>query len=74
MLQKVCQQLDVKSNKKRMSLYSFRHTICTQLANTPKMSYPWAADKMGHSLNMFMNTYVGLSDDINKAMANLWVG
>ena len=73
MLQKVCQQLDVKSNKKRMSLYSFRHTICTQLANTPKMSYPWAAEKMGHSLNMFMTTYVGLSDDINKAMANLWV-
>lgn len=73
MLQKVCQKLDVKSNKKRMSLYSFRHTICSQLANTPKMSYPWAADKMGHSLNMFMNTYVGLSDDINKAMANLWV-
>ena len=72
MLQKVCQQLNVKSNKKRMSLYSFRHTICTQLANTPKMSYPWAAEKMGHSLNMFMTTYVGLSDDINKAMANLW--
>lgn len=73
MLQKICHQSDIESYDKRMSLYSFRHTICTQLANTPKMSYPWAADKMGHSLNMFMNTYVGLSDDINKAMANLWV-
>lgn len=72
MLQKVCQQLVVDAGGKRMSLYSFRHTICTQLANTPKMSYPWAAEKMGHSLNMFMTTYVGLSDDINKAMANLW--
>lgn len=73
MLQKICQQLVVESGGKRMSLYSFRHTICTQLANTPKISYPWAAKKMGHSLNMFMNTYVGLSDDINVQMNQLWV-
>ncbi|CAM3163269.1 Site-specific recombinase XerD [Lactobacillus bombicola] len=74
MLRKICQQLDINSNGQRMSLYSFRHTVCTQLANTPKMSYPWAADKMGHSLQMFMKTYVGLSEDINKKMNELWVG
>lgn len=74
MLKEVCNKLDIKSDGKRMSFYSFRHTTCTQLANTPKMSYPWAAEKMGHSLNMFMTTYVGLSDDINKAMGNLWIG
>lgn len=72
MLRQICQQLNISSNGQRMSLYSFRHTVCTQLANTPKMSYPWAADKMGHSLQMFMKTYVGLSEDINKKMNELW--
>lgn len=74
MLKEICQQLDIKSNGQRMSLYSFRHTVCTQLANTPKMSYPWAADKMGHSLQMFMKTYVGLSTDIDNQMNHLWIG
>ena len=37
------------------------------------MSYPWAAEKMGHSLQMFMNTYVGVDPDMNKQMNKLWV-
>lgn len=69
----VCDKLEIKPNDKRLSLYSFRHTICTKLANTPNMSYPWAAEKMGHSLQMFMNTYVGVDPSINQKMTKLWL-
>lgn len=73
MLKNICQKLDISSDSKRLNLYSFRHTTCTNLANTPGMSYPWAAEKMGHSLQMFMNTYVGIDPNIDKEMTNLWV-
>lgn len=73
MLRKLCKKLKINSNGKRMSLYSFRHSICTHLANTPDMSFTWAADKMGHSLHMFMKTYVGVDPSINKKMNQLWM-
>ena len=74
MLKEICTKLSIEDEGKQMSLYSFRHTVCTQLASTPGMSYPWAAEKMGHSLNMFMKTYVGVSQDINQKMNQLWAG
>lgn len=69
----ICERLDIQPDDKQLSMYSFRHTICTNPANTPGMSYPWAAEKMGHSLQMFMNTYVGVDPDMNKQMNKLWV-
>lgn len=73
MFKNICDRLGIKSGDKQLSMYSFRHTICTSLANTPGMSYPWAAEKMGHSLQMFMNTYVGVDPDMNQQMNKLWV-
>lgn len=73
MLRKLCKKLGINSNGERMSLYSFRHSLCTHLANTPDMSFTWAADKMGHSLQMFMKTYVGVDPSINKKMNQLWM-
>ncbi|WP_251717817.1 tyrosine-type recombinase/integrase [Lactobacillus agrestimuris] len=73
MLKEICRRLDIKANGKQMSLYSFRHSICTHLANVPGMSFTWAASKMGHSLQMFMNTYVGVDPSIDKKMTQLWV-
>ena len=72
MLRQICNRLDIQSKQKRLSAYSFRHTMCTNLANTPHMSYPWAAERMGHSLQMFMKTYVGIDPDMDKQMSMLW--
>lgn len=74
MFKSICERADIHADDKKLSLYSFRHTICTKLANTPGMSYPWAAEKMGHSLQMFMNTYVSVDPSIEEKMTQLWVG
>ncbi|TVU93494.1 tyrosine-type recombinase/integrase [Lactobacillus gasseri] len=73
MFKNICNKLDIKPKNKQLSLYCFRHTICTQLANVPGMSYPWAARKMGHSLDMFMKTYVGIDKSLNSQMDQLWL-
>lgn len=73
MLKQICSRLNITANNKKMSMYSFRHTICTHLANTPGMSYTWASERMGHSLQMFMHTYVGVDPSINEKMNKLWM-
>ena len=52
-------------------MYTCRHTIATKLGNTPGMSYPWAANRLGHSLKMFMRTYVHVDKDRNEEMLQL---
>ena len=54
-----------------ISMYTCRHTIATKLGNTPGMSYPWAANRLGHSLKMFMRTYVHVDKDRNEEMLKL---
>lgn len=73
MLQKICKKLGIVNGNRHLSFYSFRHTICTKLANTPNMSYPWAASRMEHSVEMFMRTYVEADRDRNQEMDRKWM-
>ena len=52
-------------------MYTCRHTVATKLGNTPNMSYPWAASRLGHSLQMFMRTYVHPDKDLDQSMLEL---
>lgn len=72
MLQKICRELKIGTGQK-ISIYSFRHTICTKLANLPGMSYPWAAARMGHSVEMFLKNYVDVDKDKNSKMTDMWM-
>lgn len=52
-------------------MYTCRHTVATKLGNTPGMSYPWAANRMGNIVKMFMKTYVHVDEDRNAEMSDL---
>lgn len=72
MLKRLSSQLEIDPEGRRLSMYSFRHTVCTKLANNPQISNKWAADRMGHSLLEFTNTYVDSDQDTNDAMLAIW--
>lgn len=72
MLRRLGKQAGIDPGEQRWSLYSLRHTVATKLANTPGISYPWAAARMGHRLEEFMNTYVHEDRDSRLAMFQLW--
>lgn len=71
MLKKQCKLNDIDGNGLRLSMYTCRHTVATKLGNTPGMSYPWAASRLGHSLKMFMRTYVHVDQDRSANMLKL---
>lgn len=43
----------------------------TKLGNTPGMPYPWAANRLGHSVKTFMRTYIHVDEDRNEEMLKL---
>lgn len=73
MLKRIVKQVNVNSGSLAVTMYTCRHTVATKLGNTPNMSYPWAASRLGHSLQMFMRTYVHPDTDLNKSMLELSV-
>ncbi|MRH09759.1 tyrosine-type recombinase/integrase [Lactobacillus reuteri] len=73
MLKKICGELNISGNGSQLSMYSFRHTLCTKLANKPGISYPWAAERMGNSLSIFMRVYVKTDRDVNQKMMDNWM-
>lgn len=73
MLKKICNKLGIHSDGSQLSMYSFRHTLCTKLANKPGISYPWASERMGNSLSIFMRVYVKTDRDIDRKMMDNWM-
>lgn len=71
MLKNICDRVGIDSNGLNISMYTCRHTVATKLGNTPGMSYPWAASRMGHTVKMFMKTYVHVDEDRNIEMLDL---
>ncbi|OTA80195.1 hypothetical protein BHL81_09900 [Limosilactobacillus reuteri] len=73
MLKSIVTKLKIDSHGLSISMYTCRHTVASKLGNNPHMSYPWAAARLGHTLEMFMRTYVHPDEDQNKTMLKLVV-
>lgn len=73
MLKQLSKKVGVNNQNLNVSMYTCRHTVATKLGNTLGMSYPWAASRLGHSLKMFMRTYVHVDEDRNEEMLNLFI-
>lgn len=73
MLKRTAKKVGVNNGPLSVTMYTCRHTVATKLGNTANMSYPWVASRLGHSLQMFMRTYVHPDRDLNKSMLELSV-
>lgn len=71
LLKKVAKKVGVNNGDKQVTMYTCRHTVATKLANTPGMKYPWAANRLGHSVDMFLRTYVHVNQDKDEEMLDL---
>lgn len=67
MLKRLGDQIGIDTDLK-WSLYSLRHTVATTLANDPDVPYPWAAQVLGHTVQIFMKTYVHVTDEVDDQM------
>lgn len=63
MLKQLNMKVGVNNQNLNVSMYTCRHTVATKLGNTQGMSYPWVANRLWHSLKMFMRTYVHVDED-----------
>lgn len=70
-IKKVADKIDVNATSKQINMYTCRHTVATKLGNTPGISYPWAASRLGHTTEMFLKTYVHVAKDKSQAMMDL---
>lgn len=70
-IKKVAKLVNVNNQDKQISMYTCRHTKATKLGNTPGMSYPWAASRLGHTVEMFMKRYVHVDKDRSQQMLEL---
>lgn len=50
MLKQLNMKVGVNNQNLNVSMYTCRHTVATKLGNTQGMSYPWVANRLGHSL------------------------
>ena len=60
---KIRAQVDFSSYDHPCKPHEIRHSVATALAHTPGLSYADAAEFLGHSLEVFMNTYVHATND-----------
>ncbi|WEV39783.1 tyrosine-type recombinase/integrase [Lactobacillus sp. ESL0681] len=70
-IKKIAKKVGVQATSKEINMYTCRHTIATKLGNTPGMSYPWAASRLGHTTEMFLKTYVHVARDQSQYMMKL---
>lgn len=70
-IKKIAEKICINVASKQINMYTCRHTVATKLGNTPGMSYPWAASRLGHTTEMFLKTYVHVAKDKSQAMMDL---
>lgn len=55
-------------------MYTCTQAVVTKLGNTPSMSYLWTDNWIGHTVKMFMKTYVHVDEDRNAEMSDFLMG
>lgn len=70
-LKRIVKLVGIDHDPKDISMYNCRHTVASKVAAIPQMNYPWAASRLGHTVDMFLKTYVHVDQDKNKEMLDL---
>ncbi len=67
---KISSSIDFSDYNHPCAPHEIRHSVATELAHTPGISYADAADYLGHSIEVFMSTYVHATNDGIWSCAN----